>query len=126
MELRDAIVDVPEGVAGTLADHAVFDVLLQLDPSIIAQGTLREIAPEADQATRTRRIKIGLLNPPPAFRIGTTVTVWPVRSAKILNCSCMNSMSAPTAPDTNLISAAPANETLASSAAVASPARPFV
>lgn len=74
-ELRDAIVDVPEGVAGTLADHAVFDVLLQLDPSIIAQGTLREIAPEADQATRTRRIKIGLLNPPPAFRIGTTVTV---------------------------------------------------
>ena len=74
-ELRDAIVDVPEGVTGTLADDAIFEVLLQLDPSITAQGTLREIAPEADQATRTRRIKIGLLDPPPAFRIGTTVTV---------------------------------------------------
>ncbi|HEY0920627.1 efflux RND transporter periplasmic adaptor subunit [Devosia sp.] len=74
-DLRDAVVDVPEGLAATLAQDAAFEVLLQLEPAITAQGTLREIAPEADPATRTRRIKIGLVDPVAAFRIGTTVTV---------------------------------------------------
>ena len=74
-ELRDAVVDVPEGIASPLVKGAAFEVLLQLEPSIVATGVLREIAPEADRATRTRRIRIGLVDPPAAFRIGTTVTV---------------------------------------------------
>ncbi len=74
-ELRDAVVDVPESLAATLVPGAAFQVLLQLDPAITTEGRLREIAPEADAATRTRRIKIGLIEPVPAFRIGTTVTV---------------------------------------------------
>src|SRR5690606_26643155 len=49
-DLRDAVVDVPEGLAATLAQDAAFEVLLQLEPAITAQGTLREIAPEADPA----------------------------------------------------------------------------
>jgi RND family efflux transporter MFP subunit len=77
-ERRDAVVDVPEGLAGSLVKGTAFEVLLQLEPSIRARGILREIAPEADSATRTRRIKIGLVDPTTAFRIGTTVTVQPV------------------------------------------------
>lgn len=74
-DLRDAVVDVPESVAGTLQIGAAFQVLLQLEPSFRTEGILLEIAPEADPATRMRRIKIGLIDPDPAFRIGTTVTV---------------------------------------------------
>ncbi len=74
-ELRDAVIDVPGLAAGSIAMGTAFTVSLQLDPSITAQGTLREMAPEADPATRTRRIKIGLIDPPSAFRIGATVSV---------------------------------------------------
>lgn len=74
-DLRDAVIDVPEAVTRHLAIGTEFAVSLQLEPSMIARGILREIAPEADPATRTRHIKIGLVEPPPAFRIGTTVSV---------------------------------------------------
>lgn len=74
-DLRDAVIDVPEAVVGDLAIGTEFTVSLQLEPAIIARGILREIGPEADPATRTRRIRIGLAESPPAFRIGTTVWV---------------------------------------------------
>ena len=57
-ELRDAVIDVPGLAASSIAMGTAFTVSLQLDPSITAQGTLREMAPEADPDTRTRRIKI--------------------------------------------------------------------
>jgi RND family efflux transporter MFP subunit len=34
---------------------------------------VREIAPQADLATRTRRVRITLIDPPPNFRLGTIV-----------------------------------------------------
>jgi len=74
-ELRDVVVDVPGTAASSLTVGTTFTVSLQLDPSITARGVLREIAPEADPAIRTRRIKIGLIDPPSVFRIGTTVSV---------------------------------------------------
>jgi RND family efflux transporter MFP subunit len=72
-EERDAVVDIPEG-ALVPAIGAPFSVLLQIDPAIRATGKVREVAPTADAATRTRRIKIALQAPPDAFRIGTTIT----------------------------------------------------
>jgi RND family efflux transporter MFP subunit len=51
-----------------------FEVALQLDPTIRTNGTVREIAPEAEATTRTRRTKITLVDPPPAFRLGSVVT----------------------------------------------------
>lgn len=74
-DLRDAVIDVPTAFAASVQVGAQFIVALQLDPTITATGTLREVAPEADTATRTRRIKIGLDGPAPAFRIGATVSV---------------------------------------------------
>jgi RND family efflux transporter MFP subunit len=35
---------------------------------------VREIAPQADSATRTRRVRITLENPPTNLRLGSTVT----------------------------------------------------
>lgn len=73
-DIREAVVDVPEDINGSLRSGARFEVALQLDPSVRATGRVREIAPQADPATRTRRVRITLDNPPASFRLGTTVT----------------------------------------------------
>ncbi|MBP0644311.1 hypothetical protein J8J17_21175, partial [Mycobacterium tuberculosis] len=53
-----------------------FGVSLQTDPTIQTAGVVREIAPQADEATRTRRTRITLQQPPEGFRLGTTVTAY--------------------------------------------------
>lgn len=73
-DIREAVVDLPESIGRDLGPKARFDIALQLDPSVRAVGLVREIAPQADPATRTRRVKITLDNPPESFRLGTTVT----------------------------------------------------
>lgn len=71
---RDAVVDVPQLAAQALKPGDRFDVSLQLDPEVRATGVVREIAPEAEAATRTRRTKITLIDPPAAFRLGSVIT----------------------------------------------------
>ena len=39
-----------------------------------ATGRVREIAPQADAATRTFQVKVGISDPPEAMRLGATVT----------------------------------------------------
>jgi RND family efflux transporter MFP subunit len=67
------VVDVPDGNA-LLPVGTPFLVTLQINPAMAVSGKVREIAPAADAATRTRRIKIALENPPESFRLGTTIT----------------------------------------------------
>lgn len=76
-DAREAVVDVPPDANGSLTAGAHFEILLQLDPTIRTTGMAREVAPEADPATRTRRVWISLESPPPSFRLGTTVTAVP-------------------------------------------------
>ncbi|WFR98535.1 efflux RND transporter periplasmic adaptor subunit [Rhizobium tumorigenes] len=71
---RDAVIDVPEANFDKLHVGAPFDVALQLDPTVVAKGVIREIAPEAESLTRTSRTKITLIDPPEAFRIGSVIT----------------------------------------------------
>ncbi len=71
---REVVIDIPEGSIGYLRNGSVFDVALQLDPTIHTQGTVREISPIADSTTRTRRVKVTLVSPPDAFRLGSIVT----------------------------------------------------
>ncbi|MGO4712757.1 efflux RND transporter periplasmic adaptor subunit [Bradyrhizobium sp. 2TAF24] len=73
-DIREAVVDVSEDTAASLHIGEAFTVSLQLDPAIKADGRVREIAPQADQVTRTRRVRITLEKPPEPFRLGTTVT----------------------------------------------------
>lgn len=72
-EERDAVIDVPEAGSSLLKPGAEFDVSLQLDPAIHTKAVVREIAPEADDATRTRRTKLTLINPPEALRLGAVI-----------------------------------------------------
>ncbi|MGX1307482.1 RND family efflux transporter MFP subunit [Amorphus suaedae] len=76
-EVREAVMDVPDEIAPTISVGDVFTVKLQADVDLSASGRVREIAPQADEATRTRRIRITLNDPAPAFRIGTTVLATP-------------------------------------------------
>lgn len=78
---REAVVDIPDFAAHSLSLGQPFTVGLQADPSVTVSGKIREIAPQADQATRTRRVKIALDRNVEAFRLGTTITVWPVEHA---------------------------------------------
>ncbi|WP_105385380.1 efflux RND transporter periplasmic adaptor subunit [Neorhizobium alkalisoli] len=71
---RDAVVDVPQGAAEQLKTGEPFEITLQLDPTIATSGVVREIAPEAETVTRTRRTKIRLVDPPTAFRLGSVIT----------------------------------------------------
>ncbi|MBS1166747.1 MAG: bepF 1 [Proteobacteria bacterium] len=72
---RDAVIDMPDWMAGTLVAGASFVVAPQIAPDQPVAGRLREIAPEADPVTRTRRVKIALSEPTSLFRLGSTIEV---------------------------------------------------
>lgn len=71
---RDAVFDVPEQAFTTVPRDALVDIALTSDAKITALGRVREVAPQADSVTRTFTVKVGILNPPDAMRLGTTVT----------------------------------------------------
>jgi RND family efflux transporter MFP subunit len=73
-DIREAVVDIGADFPVPLRTGLPFTVSLQLDPTIHVEGQVREIGPQADSATRTRRVRITLNNPPDTFRLGTTVT----------------------------------------------------
>ncbi len=75
-ELREAVVDLGEDVVSLLQPGAEFMVSLQISPDIESIGHIREIAPQADATTRTRRVRIMLSDPPEAFRLGATITAY--------------------------------------------------
>jgi membrane fusion protein, multidrug efflux system len=70
---RDAVIDASDNIVDALWIGQRFDVSLQIDPTKTAVGAIREIAPESDPVTRSRRVKIALENPPDSFRIGATI-----------------------------------------------------
>jgi len=71
---RDAVFDVSAQVMRTAPSDPRITVSLTDDPKITVSGRVREIAPQADPVTRTFAVKIGLNDPPPAMRLGATVT----------------------------------------------------
>jgi membrane fusion protein, multidrug efflux system len=74
-DIREAVFDVPDAMVADIPRDAEFRILLQVDETVTTAGRVREIAPQSDAATRTRRIRLSLDKLPPAFRLGTTVTV---------------------------------------------------
>jgi RND family efflux transporter MFP subunit len=71
---RDAVFDVPERVMRAAPAYPRITVALASDPDVTTEGRLREVSPQADPVTRTFEIKVGLIDPPPALRLGSTVT----------------------------------------------------
>jgi RND family efflux transporter MFP subunit len=80
-EEREAVVDVPDHIAVNLRPGIGFIVTSEADPGTRVKGQMREIAPQADAATRTRRVRIMLVNPPLNFRLGTIVNAVPEMNA---------------------------------------------
>ena len=73
-DVREAVVDIGADFPVPLTVGLPFTVSLQLLPAIEVQGQIREIAPQADQVTRMRRVRIALNDPPESFRLGSTIT----------------------------------------------------
>ncbi|HEV7328117.1 MAG TPA: efflux RND transporter periplasmic adaptor subunit [Bosea sp. (in: a-proteobacteria)] len=73
-EGRDAVFEIPADLARRLAPGMPVRVALGGDASTQAAGRVREIAPQADPVTRTFRIRVGLSDPAPAFRLGAAVS----------------------------------------------------
>lgn len=71
---RDAIFDIPSQVIRTAPSDPQISVSLTDDPTVTARGRIREVAPQANPATRTFEVKVGLTDPPAAMRLGATVT----------------------------------------------------
>ena len=89
---RDAVFDVPAqikdsapldptivvspGKAGAAAGGSSRDlsVALAMDPKVTAIGRVREVSPRADPVTGTFAVRVRLIDPPPAMRLGSTVT----------------------------------------------------
>lgn len=74
-DIKEAVIDLPSGLAGRLPPGVQFIVAAQLDPSVNTHATLRELEPQADSATRTRRARLTLVDTPAAFRLGTAISV---------------------------------------------------
>lgn len=71
---RDAVFDVPAQIIRSAPPDPRVVVSLTDDPAVMAKGRIREVAPQADPATGTFEVKVGLIDPPPAMRLGSTVT----------------------------------------------------
>ncbi|MBV9751995.1 MAG: efflux RND transporter periplasmic adaptor subunit [Hyphomicrobiales bacterium] len=71
---RDAVFDVPEQLILSGPRDPVVDITLTNNPQVRATGRVREVAPQADPATRTFQVKVGIVDPPEAMRLGSTVS----------------------------------------------------
>ena len=71
---RDAVFDVSEQLIRTGPRDPVVQIALTNDPSVRATGRVREVSPQADPATRTFQVKVGIIDPSPAMELGSTVT----------------------------------------------------
>ena len=74
-DIKEAVIDLPSALADPLPKDLVFKVASQLEPQISTTATLRELEPQAESSTRTRRARLTLADTPPAFRLGTAISV---------------------------------------------------
>ncbi|MGE8187381.1 efflux RND transporter periplasmic adaptor subunit [Pseudomonas sp. NPDC086278] len=74
-DIKEAVIDLPDILVDQLPADVVFQVAAQLDPSINTTAVVREIEPQAQSATRTRRARLTLAETPPGFRLGTAISV---------------------------------------------------
>jgi RND family efflux transporter MFP subunit len=73
-EGRDAVFEVPADLVRQVTPGLEVRVALSGEAGTEVAGRVREIAPQADPVTRTFRVRVGLAEPPPAFRLGAAVS----------------------------------------------------
>lgn len=72
---REIEISVPENRLEELKSAGQLQVTFWALPNVTLNGKVREIAPMADPATRTFKVRVSLLNPPPSVKLGMTATV---------------------------------------------------
>lgn len=70
----DAVFDVPARLLRDAPTDARIDVALSDDPTVVAIARVRQVDPQADPNTRTFRLRASIQSPPPAMRLGASVT----------------------------------------------------
>lgn len=68
-------INVPENRLEELKTAGQLNVTFWALPNVTLNGSVREIAPMADPTTRTFKVRVSLLNPPPSVKLGMTATV---------------------------------------------------
>ena len=76
-EIREAVIAVPRAIADTLgAPNQPYSMVVDLDHSVTMKAAaVRGVDPAADPITRTHKVYLTLNDPPPAFRLGITISV---------------------------------------------------
>ncbi|WP_419712534.1 efflux RND transporter periplasmic adaptor subunit [Pseudomonas sp. NFX224] len=74
-DIKEAVIDLPDTLVDQLPSDTVFLVAGQLDPNTNTTAIIREIEPQAESATRTRRARLTLAETPEGFRLGTAISV---------------------------------------------------
>ena len=74
-DIKEAVIDLPDTLVDQIPSDVVFSVAAQLDPSINTTAIIRELEPQAQSATRTRRARLTLADTPDGFRLGTAISV---------------------------------------------------
>jgi len=75
LDEKEVLINVPEGRLADWKNAPGIAVALWTQPDKIYAGRLREIAPNADQATRTFNTRVSILNADAEVRLGMTATV---------------------------------------------------
>jgi RND family efflux transporter MFP subunit len=72
---KDAVFSIAEAAFERRANNERPEIvaLLLSNPSVMAEGIVREISPVADPATRTYQVKVTLKNPPEQMRFGGSI-----------------------------------------------------
>jgi membrane fusion protein, multidrug efflux system len=71
---RDAVFELPGEIAALVGgDSTLLSISLPSQSGTAIAGYVREVSPRADPVTRLFRVRVGLIDPPEAFRLGATV-----------------------------------------------------
>lgn len=72
---REVEISVPENRIEEIRNAHQLTVTFWALPQVTVEGKIREIAPMADAITRTYKVRISLVNPPPQIKLGMTAGV---------------------------------------------------
>lgn len=72
---REIEINVPENRIDEMRNAGHIQISFWALPGATAEGKVREISPVADKATRTYKVRISLVNPPPGVNLGMTANV---------------------------------------------------
>lgn len=72
---REIEINVPENRIDEMRNTGKVQINFWALPGITGEGKIREISPVADKVTRTYKVRIGLINPPPGMNLGMTANV---------------------------------------------------